>query len=55
MPSERIQRQIEALLDDVESAARSLDGSRVRELADGVTIVAPEPGETLPLGGAEGD
>ncbi len=42
MPSERIQRQIDRLLDEIEAAAASLDWSRVRELADGVLRLDPE-------------
>ncbi len=42
MPSQRVQRQIDALLDDVESAARALEWDRVRELCDGVLRLDPE-------------
>ena len=51
MPSERLQRQIDAILGLRRLRLELQDvGS-----SDGVTIVAPEPGETLPSGGAEGD
>ncbi|MDA1256673.1 MAG: protein kinase, partial [Chloroflexi bacterium] len=42
MPGERVQRQIDALLDDVEVAARALDWGRVRDLCDGVLRLDPD-------------
>ncbi len=42
MVSERVQRQVDALLDDVEAAARALDWPRVHELCDGVLRLDPE-------------
>ncbi len=42
MPSERIQRRIDALLDEVDEAAGTLDWERVRELCDGVLRLDPE-------------
>ena len=42
MPSERIQRRIEALLDEADEAAAEPHWDRVRELADGVLRLDPE-------------
>ena len=42
MPSERVQRQIDHLLDHIEAAAGSFDWSKVQELADGVLRLDPE-------------
>ncbi|MEZ4503460.1 MAG: protein kinase [Dehalococcoidia bacterium] len=42
MPSERIQRRIDALLDEVEEAAQALQWERVRELCDGVLRLDPD-------------
>lgn len=36
MPTERVQRRIDALLDQVDQAVDSLEWARVRELCDGV-------------------
>ncbi len=69
MPSERVQRQIDRLLDaaskvfeehnnglcldQVIAKKLELQGVGSSDGSDGVTIVAPEPGEMLPSGGAE--
>ena len=42
MPSERVQRQIDALLDQIERAASRLDWATVRELSDGVLALDPD-------------
>ena len=42
MPNNRVQRQIDTLLDQVERAAAQLDWSRVRELSDGVLALDPD-------------
>ncbi len=69
MPSERVQRRIDGLLDaaskvfeehnnglcldQVIAKKLELQGVGSSDGSDGVTIVAPEPGEMLPSGGAE--
>ena len=56
MPSERIQRRVEALLDQVDEAAQALDWPRVRELCDGVLRLDPENEDARAfLGAAERD
>ena len=42
-------------LDQVIAKKLELQGVGSSDGSDGVTIVAPEPGETLPSGGTEGD
>jgi hypothetical protein len=42
MPTERIQRRIDALLDETDTAAGALDWPRVRELCDGILRLDPE-------------
>jgi serine/threonine protein kinase/class 3 adenylate cyclase len=42
MPTERIQRRIDALLDETDAAAGALDWPRVRELCDGILRLDPD-------------
>ncbi len=45
MPSERIQRQIDRLLDQIEAAVEQRDWERVRELAEDVLRLDPDNGD----------
>jgi type II secretory pathway component HofQ len=42
MPSDRVQRHIDALLDDAEQAARAQEWERARELCEQVLTLDPE-------------
>ncbi len=42
MPSERVQRRIDALLDQAEAALDELNWPRVKEAAGSVLVVDPE-------------
>ena len=42
MPSERVQRQIDRLLDEAEAAMRTLDWATVRARTDAVLAIEPE-------------
>ncbi|MCH7480537.1 MAG: hypothetical protein IIC79_03990 [Chloroflexi bacterium] len=42
MPSERVQRRIDNLLDQTEEAVESTEWARVRELAEAVLVADPE-------------
>ena len=47
MPTERVQRRIDALLDQVDQAVDALEGARVRELCDGVLRLDPANEDAL--------
>ena len=42
MPSERVQRRVDRLLDQAEEAVEALDWSRVREVAGSILVVDPD-------------
>jgi hypothetical protein len=47
MPSERIQRRIDRLLDEADQAADANEWSRVRELAQNVLAFAPDDSDAV--------
>ena len=49
MPSERVQRQIESLLDEAEVAVRALDWATVRARTDAVLALDPENADARTL------
>src|SRR5437867_11462528 len=52
MPSERVQRQIDGLLDEAEAAVRALDWQAVRNRADAVLALDPENADARTFLGA---